>query len=483
MSIVQSAAAEPAGVVARGRYSVADPTAVPLAGRPESDFASVFSTTRESAWLEGLLRKKGDATRSGQTRQRKAEEAAGEQAAQKKSRPADAKKPDAPSSRTERIDEARRDLPEKTEHSAGQKRQPVEEVRRERAERLEETRTSERRESASPETPEDPREEELQPSTGQPTDGTTVPVVVAGPVTPQPVTPQPDKWPIGSANASTSSAGNGPVATQVSPPAPWTTGETANQTVMPVEPAPASVQPTVGHGEADGGARLAAGGNAAAAKGGEATAKPGTAGNEFHAMLQQVGRERAVAVRQAVAGSPRPLTEETVRLNRSEAIDQIARVVRTHANGRASSMTLRLDPPELGQLRVDVRMQDHSLVVRFQTQTQAAHDLLQDRIAELRHALEQHGIQLDRAEIEIRPPTPGQQGRHADGQQHNLPQGGESGFGQAAGQQRSGDGSHEPGASGGSGSETWTSGDGSASHGLPVGEVDAMSETGVDLVV
>ncbi len=484
MSIVQSATAEPGDVIARGRYSVADPTAMPSLGQPELDFASVFTMTRESAWLDGLLRKKGEATRPTHARQREVAESVKTEAAEKRSRPADAEEPDAPSSRTERIEDARQDCAERGDGPAESERESVEESRQDRAERFEEARVSERRESALPEEENARDADESQPSAGQPTGIEAVAVSVAGPVSPQPVTQQPDGLQGVSANPSTSSAGNGAVATQVSAPTPLMTGDGTNQAVIPVESASTTIQSTVGKGAADAGAEQASGGTTAGAKGGDTT-KPGSAGNDFQTMLQQVGRERAAAVRQTLAGPAKQLSGETVRLDRPEAIEQIARVVRTHANGRTSSMTLRLDPPELGQLRVDVRMQDQTLVVRFQAQTQAAHDLLQDRISELRHALDQHGIRLDRAEIEIRPPTtPNQHGRPADDQQqHPLPQGGESDSGQATGQYGSGDGSHEPESSGGSGSETWTSGDASVLQGLQGDEVDVMSETGVDLVV
>jgi flagellar hook-length control protein FliK len=149
-------------------------------------------------------------------------------------------------------------------------------------------------------------------------------------------------------------------------------------------------------------------------------------------------------------------------------------------------MVLRLDPPELGQLRVDVRMHDQMLVLRFQAETQAGHDALQTRLTHLRAALEQHGIQLDRVEVEFRPPpSPGSQGSEADGRQYNQGTGGggDSSFGHTH--------DHD-----GSASESFGSGEFPGPPGEtepetpPVGnnepaddDVARPAETGVDLIV
>jgi hypothetical protein len=81
-------------------------------------------------------------------------------------------------------------------------------------------------------------------------------------------------------------------------------------------------------------------------------------------------------------------------------------------------MTLRLDPPELGQLRVDVRMDDQVLTVRFETQTQAGQEALKGRLTDLRDALERQGIQVNRMEVELRQPAPAQHDPSSNGTPH-----------------------------------------------------------------
>ena len=86
-------------------------------------------------------------------------------------------------------------------------------------------------------------------------------------------------------------------------------------------------------------------------------------------------------------------------------------------------MVLRLDPPELGKLRVDVEMHNRVLTVQFHAETQAGHQALQNRLVDLRSALEQHGIQLDRVDVEFRPPaTPTDESRDTQDQPQYRPQ-------------------------------------------------------------
>jgi flagellar hook-length control protein FliK len=103
---------------------------------------------------------------------------------------------------------------------------------------------------------------------------------------------------------------------------------------------------------------------------------------------------------------PAGVVGETVKLDGPEGAQDLARVVRANMGARHSSMTLRLDPPELGAVRVDVRMHDAAMTVRFQAQTEAGCDALQGRLRELAGALEGQGIRLDRVEVEYRPPPP-----------------------------------------------------------------------------
>ena len=114
---------------------------------------------------------------------------------------------------------------------------------------------------------------------------------------------------------------------------------------------------------------------------------------------------RAGSARGVSAGAHAMPTADTVRLDEPGSIRELAQVVRTTSRNGHSNMLLRLDPPELGTLRLDVRMQHDMLTLRIEAHSQAGHDALQGRLAELRTALEQQGIQVAAIDIELKPPA------------------------------------------------------------------------------
>jgi flagellar hook-length control protein FliK len=82
-------------------------------------------------------------------------------------------------------------------------------------------------------------------------------------------------------------------------------------------------------------------------------------------------------------------------------IDRIARVVGARANGRATTAHVQLDPPELGRVRVGVRLQDETVQIRLATETREGRDSLQSHISELRAALERQGIRVQRIDLPV----------------------------------------------------------------------------------
>ncbi len=92
---------------------------------------------------------------------------------------------------------------------------------------------------------------------------------------------------------------------------------------------------------------------------------------------------------------------------RRAAFDQLVRSLRLNVGHQRSSARLHLRPPELGRIRVDAQMDGERLRVLVQTETPEARALLHSRVAELKSALEQHGIKVDR--FDFAPATPVEQ--------------------------------------------------------------------------
>jgi flagellar hook-length control protein FliK len=63
------------------------------------------------------------------------------------------------------------------------------------------------------------------------------------------------------------------------------------------------------------------------------------------------------------------------------------------------TMHLKLDPPELGALQVSVHMQDGVMTASFQTSNDDATRLLSHSLTQLKHALEQQGVSVEKLHV------------------------------------------------------------------------------------
>jgi flagellar hook-length control protein FliK len=79
--------------------------------------------------------------------------------------------------------------------------------------------------------------------------------------------------------------------------------------------------------------------------------------------------------------------------------DELVKSLRMQMGTKQSSARLRLQPPELGHLRVDVKLLGDRVRIDVQTETDAARDLLSRRGEQLKAGLENKGIRLERLEV------------------------------------------------------------------------------------
>ena len=82
---------------------------------------------------------------------------------------------------------------------------------------------------------------------------------------------------------------------------------------------------------------------------------------------------------------------------------RLLRWVRTQDGKGGGTATMRLDPPELGKIRVQMEVHEGGVRLAIDTQTPLAHRLLSDDVETLRKSLEASGLQLER--VEVRPPA------------------------------------------------------------------------------
>lgn len=86
-----------------------------------------------------------------------------------------------------------------------------------------------------------------------------------------------------------------------------------------------------------------------------------------------------------------------------DVVEAAARVLTASGQGGRQQVTLQLDPPELGHLRLEIRMHQQAMTLRVDAQTHEVARLIESRMSELRDALASHGIRVDRSEVVVKP--------------------------------------------------------------------------------
>lgn len=134
--------------------------------------------------------------------------------------------------------------------------------------------------------------------------------------------------------------------------------------------------------------------------------RPTSTGVNFQSFMQQSGRTRPGHTGQVATQLPVNAQEVngTFRLVDAQSLQQLARVVRSAVGDRHSNVVLQLDPPELGSLRLDLRVHEQLLHMRIEADSQAGLDVLTSRLSDLRQSLQQFGIRLDSVDVALRPP-------------------------------------------------------------------------------
>jgi flagellar hook-length control protein FliK len=102
----------------------------------------------------------------------------------------------------------------------------------------------------------------------------------------------------------------------------------------------------------------------------------------------------------APAAAPAPSPEiEFAQANH----DKIVSGVQSQLLPHGGAMQIRLDPPELGALKVMVEMRDGVMSATFQTSNEQATQLLSHSLNQLKHVLESQGVTVERLQVQQAP--------------------------------------------------------------------------------
>jgi flagellar hook-length control protein FliK len=87
-------------------------------------------------------------------------------------------------------------------------------------------------------------------------------------------------------------------------------------------------------------------------------------------------------------------------VDRVRFMQRVARAVQT-AGERGGSMKLRLSPPELGQLRLEVSIKDGKMTARLEAENASARSVLLENLPDLKQRLAEQQIKVERFDVEL----------------------------------------------------------------------------------
>lgn len=217
----------------------------------------------------------------------------------------------------------------------------------------------------------------------------------------------------------------------------------------------------------------------------QATAATKTAGNTgatsaaFAVPDQPSGESRlpvnASAGAQNIESMKAVQVQSTQQQDDNEAVNT-ARLTRGLANAvqqRGGSVTLRLTPPEMGTVRIQMQVTGTNVSATFHAESATAQTLLTQQLSQLRHALESQGMQVDK--LSVQPLAPAAHSQNASQNQNDQQQQ------QSQSQQQSANDGRSRGQYSGDGSGNRSSngrGDGEAGRQSPRGFFDQLNDAG-----
>lgn len=137
-----------------------------------------------------------------------------------------------------------------------------------------------------------------------------------------------------------------------------------------------------------------------------AASPPGGAGRSAPASAPADGNGAAPAhPRSGATGGDRAISFDAEWKDPAD-LASAARVLAASGGRGRWSATLRLEPPSLGQLTLQIRMRGDAMSLRVEAQAAAIGQLVGSRMDELREALGAQGIRVDRTDIVVRTEAP-----------------------------------------------------------------------------
>ncbi len=127
----------------------------------------------------------------------------------------------------------------------------------------------------------------------------------------------------------------------------------------------------------------------------------------------QLGSGRTTGLGRGEEGQDKP------QVDPARFVSRVSKAFQT-AQQRGGTLQLRLSPPELGALRLELSVKDGAMTAVLQTETDTARRVLLDHLPALRDRLAEQNIRIERFDVDVRRED---NGGHADGRMlHNQEQ-------------------------------------------------------------
>jgi len=142
------------------------------------------------------------------------------------------------------------------------------------------------------------------------------------------------------------------------------------------------------------------------------TQQPLDAGRDV--AVDRATRQGAAHLRESDTSAPRSqLLSDVERLR---FVQRVARAIGTSATADGGQMRLRLSPPELGSLRMEIVVRQGTVTAHVEAETTAARDVLLENLPALRERLAEQNIKLERFDVDLMRQSLDQTPQHAGDQ-------------------------------------------------------------------
>jgi flagellar hook-length control protein FliK len=91
---------------------------------------------------------------------------------------------------------------------------------------------------------------------------------------------------------------------------------------------------------------------------------------------------------------------ESALIDTNQLNEQLGRALKTVIQQKGGSLTIKLNPPELGEVRIQLQMNGSVVRAQFDVSTNAVRALMQQQMSQLREALEQQGLTVEQLQVQ-----------------------------------------------------------------------------------